>query len=168
MYLTLLFFFFFLPSRWDLRWWHQRPPTVGVWTLLLNTLSNPNSWGCCWPLRTGTGCFPGWRMFVRSATGQRCSLPLWTQSAFTYIQIVLIFWSFDLFVWQIYGRNKLKKILCDFCFSFLSKLEERVESDIMHFTVCDIIARHCQRFKMVYVPYLTNQSYQDATYQRLM
>uniref|UniRef100_A0A3P8SPG5 Uncharacterized protein n=1 Tax=Amphiprion percula TaxID=161767 RepID=A0A3P8SPG5_AMPPE len=52
--------------------------------------------------------------------------------------------------------------------SFLSKLEERVESDIMHFTVCDIIARHCQRFRMVYVPYLTNQSYQDATYQRLM
>ncbi|XP_035528457.1 trichohyalin isoform X2 [Morone saxatilis] len=52
--------------------------------------------------------------------------------------------------------------------SFLSKLEERVESNIMQFTVCDIIARHCQRFKMVYVPYLTNQSYQDATYQRLM
>ncbi|XP_061804483.2 uncharacterized protein arhgef5 isoform X2 [Nerophis lumbriciformis] len=52
--------------------------------------------------------------------------------------------------------------------SFLSKLEERLESDIISFTVCDIIARHCQRFKMVYVPYLTNQSYQDATYQRLM
>ncbi|XP_074540436.1 uncharacterized protein arhgef5 isoform X1 [Halichoeres trimaculatus] len=52
--------------------------------------------------------------------------------------------------------------------SFLSKLEERVETNIMHFSVCDIIARHCQRFKMVYVPYLTNQSYQDATYQRLM
>ncbi|XP_028325792.1 trichohyalin isoform X3 [Gouania willdenowi] len=52
--------------------------------------------------------------------------------------------------------------------SFLSKLEERVESNMMHFTVCDIIAKHCQRFKMVYVPYLTNQSYQDATYQRLM
>lgn len=52
--------------------------------------------------------------------------------------------------------------------SFLSKLEERVESNVIHFTVCDIIARHCQRFKMVYVPYLTNQSYQDATYQRLM
>ncbi|XP_034729989.1 trichohyalin isoform X2 [Etheostoma cragini] len=52
--------------------------------------------------------------------------------------------------------------------SFLSKLEEQMESDIIHFTVCDIIARHCQRFKMVYVPYLTNQSYQDATYQRLM
>ncbi|XP_045064544.1 actin cytoskeleton-regulatory complex protein pan1-like isoform X1 [Coregonus clupeaformis] len=52
--------------------------------------------------------------------------------------------------------------------SFLLKLEERLESDMMHFTVCDIIARHCQRFKKVYVPYLTNQSYQDATYQRLM
>ncbi|KAG7263285.1 hypothetical protein CRUP_037809 [Coryphaenoides rupestris] len=52
--------------------------------------------------------------------------------------------------------------------SFLSKLEEKVESDMLQFTVCDVIARHCQRFKMVYVPYLTNQSYQDATYQRLM
>ncbi|XP_028984741.1 uncharacterized protein arhgef5 isoform X2 [Betta splendens] len=52
--------------------------------------------------------------------------------------------------------------------SFLLKLEERVESDLMHFTVCDIIAQHCPRFKKVYVPYLTNQSYQDATYQRLM
>ncbi|XP_054637954.1 trichohyalin isoform X2 [Dunckerocampus dactyliophorus] len=52
--------------------------------------------------------------------------------------------------------------------SFLSKLEERLESDIMHFTVCDIIARQCQRFRLVYVPYLTNQSYQDTTYQRLM
>uniref|UniRef100_A0A3P9HU48 DH domain-containing protein n=1 Tax=Oryzias latipes TaxID=8090 RepID=A0A3P9HU48_ORYLA len=51
---------------------------------------------------------------------------------------------------------------------FLEKLEERVDSDIMHFTVCDIIAHHCKRFRTVYVPYLTNQSYQDATYQRLM
>ncbi|MEQ2273164.1 hypothetical protein XENORESO_000517 [Xenotaenia resolanae] len=51
---------------------------------------------------------------------------------------------------------------------FLAKLEERVESDVTHFTVCDIIAQQCQRFKKVYVPYLTNQSYQDATYQRLM
>lgn len=64
------------------------------------------------------------------------------------------------------GEIKRKDVF--FCDSFLSKLEERVESDIMDFTVCDIIARHCQRFKMVYVPYLTNQSYQDATYQRLM
>uniref|UniRef100_A0A665W841 DH domain-containing protein n=1 Tax=Echeneis naucrates TaxID=173247 RepID=A0A665W841_ECHNA len=30
------------------------------------------------------------------------------------------------------------------------------------------LSKHCQRFRMVYVPYLTNQSYQDATYQRLM
>ncbi|XP_051574171.1 zinc finger CCCH domain-containing protein 13-like isoform X2 [Myxocyprinus asiaticus] len=52
--------------------------------------------------------------------------------------------------------------------SFLSHLEEKVESDIMHFTVCDIIIKHCPRFRKVYVPYLTNQSYQDKTYQRLM
>ncbi|KAM9309249.1 uncharacterized protein arhgef5 isoform 1-T1 [Pholidichthys leucotaenia] len=52
--------------------------------------------------------------------------------------------------------------------SFLAKLEEWLELDVLHFTVCDIIARHCQRFRTVYVPYLTNQSYQDATYQRLM
>ncbi|XP_067305240.1 trichohyalin isoform X1 [Pseudorasbora parva] len=52
--------------------------------------------------------------------------------------------------------------------SFLSHLEETVEKDIMHFTVCDIIIKHCPRFRNVYVPYLTNQSYQDQTYQRLM
>lgn len=52
--------------------------------------------------------------------------------------------------------------------SFLSKLEERVESDVMHFTVCDIINAQCPLFRKAYVPYLTNQSYQDATYQRLM
>ncbi|XP_013868073.1 uncharacterized protein arhgef5 isoform X2 [Austrofundulus limnaeus] len=51
---------------------------------------------------------------------------------------------------------------------FLSRLEERLESDIMHFTVCDIIVKQCQLFRKVYVPYLTNQSYQDATYQKLM
>ncbi|XP_017165198.1 trichohyalin isoform X2 [Poecilia reticulata] len=51
---------------------------------------------------------------------------------------------------------------------FLAKLEERVESDVLHFAVCDIIAQQCRRFRKVYVPYLTNQSYQDATYQRLM
>uniref|UniRef100_A0A9J8BN78 Uncharacterized protein n=2 Tax=Cyprinus carpio TaxID=7962 RepID=A0A9J8BN78_CYPCA len=52
--------------------------------------------------------------------------------------------------------------------SFLSQLEEAVEKDIMRFTVCDIIIKHCPRFRNVYVPYLTNQSYQDKTYQRLM
>ncbi|RXN33374.1 trichohyalin-like isoform X1 [Labeo rohita] len=52
--------------------------------------------------------------------------------------------------------------------SFLSQLEEAVEENIMHFTVCDIIIKLCPRFRNVYVPYLTNQSYQDKTYQRLM
>ncbi|XP_030641329.1 rho guanine nucleotide exchange factor 19 [Chanos chanos] len=51
---------------------------------------------------------------------------------------------------------------------FLAKLEEKVENDVMGFTVCDVIIEHSQRFRMVYVPYLTNQSYQDKTYQRLM
>ncbi|MBN3301988.1 ARHG5 factor, partial [Amia calva] len=51
---------------------------------------------------------------------------------------------------------------------FLAELEERVESDMLHFTVCDIIERHCPRFRRVYVPYLTNQEYQETTYQRLM
>uniref|UniRef100_A0A9J7XBK2 DH domain-containing protein n=1 Tax=Cyprinus carpio carpio TaxID=630221 RepID=A0A9J7XBK2_CYPCA len=52
--------------------------------------------------------------------------------------------------------------------SFLSHLEQAVEKDIMRFTVCDTIIKHCPRFRNVYVPYLTNQSYQDKTYQRLM
>ncbi|XP_076844483.1 uncharacterized protein arhgef5 [Brachyhypopomus gauderio] len=52
--------------------------------------------------------------------------------------------------------------------SFFTQLEQRVESDLMHFTVCDIIIKHCPRFRSVYVPYLTNQSYQDKTYQKLM
>ncbi|XP_077064487.1 uncharacterized protein arhgef5 isoform X2 [Siphateles boraxobius] len=51
---------------------------------------------------------------------------------------------------------------------FLSHLEETVEKDMMHFTVCDIIIKHCPQFRNMYVPYLTNQSYQDKTYQRLM
>ncbi|KAK7147768.1 hypothetical protein R3I94_010331 [Phoxinus phoxinus] len=51
---------------------------------------------------------------------------------------------------------------------FLSHLEETVEKDMMQFTVCDIIIKHCPQFRNVYVPYLTNQSYQDKTYQRLM
>ncbi|XP_059423397.1 zinc finger CCCH domain-containing protein 13-like isoform X2 [Carassius carassius] len=56
----------------------------------------------------------------------------------------------------------------DISHSFLSQLEEAVEKDFMRFTVCDIIIKHCQGFRNVYVPYLTNQSYQDKTYQRLM
>ncbi|KAA0703001.1 Rho guanine nucleotide exchange factor 5 [Triplophysa tibetana] len=52
--------------------------------------------------------------------------------------------------------------------SFLSQLEERVESDVLQFTLCDIIIKNCPRFRKVYVPYLTNQSYQDKTYQSLM
>ncbi|XP_026862502.1 rho guanine nucleotide exchange factor 5 [Electrophorus electricus] len=68
-------------------------------------------------------------------------------------------------------KNWLFSRLCDvraISHSFFTQLEERVESDILHFTVCDIIIKHCPRFRSVYVPYLTNQSYQDKTYQKLM
>ncbi|KAI3361127.1 hypothetical protein L3Q82_013324, partial [Scortum barcoo] len=63
-----------------------------------------------------------------------------------------------------------KGSLCDFCLVvfYQSWRSGWNQTPFPLLTVCDIIARHCQRFKMVYVPYLTNQSYQDATYQRLM
>ncbi|KAM4735875.1 uncharacterized protein arhgef5 isoform 1-T3 [Anableps anableps] len=91
--------------------------------------------------------------------------------------------SLDIVVGQFVKNKELEKLLTtqdkNWLFSrltevraishrFLAKLEERVESDVLHFTVCDIIAQQCRRFRKVYVPYLTNQSYQDATYQRLM
>ncbi|MGH0115125.1 UNVERIFIED_CONTAM: hypothetical protein FKN15_070645 [Acipenser sinensis] len=52
--------------------------------------------------------------------------------------------------------------------SFLADLEERVESEILLFDVCDIVLKHCASFQRVYVPYLTNQSYQEKIFQRLM
>ncbi|MGH0136188.1 UNVERIFIED_CONTAM: hypothetical protein FKN15_059851 [Acipenser sinensis] len=52
--------------------------------------------------------------------------------------------------------------------SFLADLEERVESEILLFDVCDIVLKHCTSFQRVYVPYLTNQSYQEKIFQRLM
>ncbi|XP_062848399.1 trichohyalin [Trichomycterus rosablanca] len=68
-------------------------------------------------------------------------------------------------------KNWLFSRLCDvraLSHSFFTQLEGRVESNIMHFTVCDLIIKHCPRFRAAYVPYLTNQSYQDKTYQRLI
>ncbi|XP_029434524.1 rho guanine nucleotide exchange factor 19 isoform X2 [Rhinatrema bivittatum] len=51
---------------------------------------------------------------------------------------------------------------------FLLDLEERLEEDILHFDVCDIVFRHCPEFRRVYLPYVTNQAYQEQTYQRLL
>lgn len=80
-FITLFFYvhqciYNFYVLRWDSRWWRQRPPTAGVWTLWSSTLWNPNSWGRCWPHRTGTGCFPGWQMSEPSATGWEISASL--------------------------------------------------------------------------------------------
>ncbi|XP_053136705.1 rho guanine nucleotide exchange factor 19 isoform X2 [Hemicordylus capensis] len=51
---------------------------------------------------------------------------------------------------------------------FLQDLEQRLEEDILRFEVCDIVLRHCPAFRRVYLPYVTNQAYQEQTYQRLL
>ncbi|XP_041061765.1 rho guanine nucleotide exchange factor 19 isoform X1 [Carcharodon carcharias] len=51
---------------------------------------------------------------------------------------------------------------------FLQELEERLEKDILNFDVCDIVLAHCPAFRRVYLPYVTNQAYQEKTYQRLL
>ncbi|XP_078095090.1 rho guanine nucleotide exchange factor 19 [Mustelus asterias] len=51
---------------------------------------------------------------------------------------------------------------------FLQELEERLEKDIFNFDVCDIVLAHCPAFRRVYLPYVTNQAYQEQTYQRLL
>ncbi|XP_041128758.1 rho guanine nucleotide exchange factor 19-like isoform X2 [Polyodon spathula] len=52
--------------------------------------------------------------------------------------------------------------------SFLQDLEVRLEEDILRFDVCDIVLAHCPAFRRVYLPYVTNQAYQEQTYQRLL
>ncbi|XP_056385571.1 uncharacterized protein LOC130281862 [Hyla sarda] len=51
---------------------------------------------------------------------------------------------------------------------FLFDLEEEFESNIYNFQVCDVVMNHEPNFRRVYLPYVTNQSYQDRTYQTLM
>ncbi|XP_044856909.1 rho guanine nucleotide exchange factor 19-like [Mauremys mutica] len=51
---------------------------------------------------------------------------------------------------------------------FLLELEERLEGNILHFDICDIVLHHCPAFRRVYLPYVTNQAYQEQTYQRLL
>ncbi|KAG5838807.1 hypothetical protein ANANG_G00227530 [Anguilla anguilla] len=50
---------------------------------------------------------------------------------------------------------------------FLQDLEHRLEEDILRFDVCDIVLAHCPALSRVYLPYVTNQAYQEQTYQRL-
>ncbi|XP_041953372.1 rho guanine nucleotide exchange factor 19 [Alosa sapidissima] len=51
---------------------------------------------------------------------------------------------------------------------FLHDLEQRLEGDILRFDVCDIVLDHCPALRKVYLPYVTNQAYQEQTYQRLL
>lgn len=51
---------------------------------------------------------------------------------------------------------------------FLQDLEHRLEGDILRFDVCDIVLEHCPALRRVYLPYVTNQAYQEQTYQRLL
>nr|XP_023491448.1 rho guanine nucleotide exchange factor 19 isoform X3 [Equus caballus] len=51
---------------------------------------------------------------------------------------------------------------------FLQDLEQRLEADVLRFSVCDVVLCHCPAFRRVYLPYVTNQAYQERTYQRLL
>ncbi|XP_038629976.1 rho guanine nucleotide exchange factor 19-like [Scyliorhinus canicula] len=51
---------------------------------------------------------------------------------------------------------------------FLADLEEDLEQDIMEFDVCGIFLSHLPDFRAVYIPYVTNQSYQEKTFKRLI
>uniref|UniRef100_A0A8C5L9S2 Rho guanine nucleotide exchange factor 19 n=1 Tax=Jaculus jaculus TaxID=51337 RepID=A0A8C5L9S2_JACJA len=51
---------------------------------------------------------------------------------------------------------------------FLQDLEQRLEANVLRFSVCDVVLHHCPAFRRVYLPYVTNQAYQERTYQRLL
>ncbi|XP_074859192.1 rho guanine nucleotide exchange factor 5 isoform X2 [Carettochelys insculpta] len=52
--------------------------------------------------------------------------------------------------------------------SFLFDLEEKFEENMFTFNVCDVALRHAPEFRRVYLPYVTNQTYQEQIFQRLM
>ncbi|XP_026334878.1 rho guanine nucleotide exchange factor 5 [Ursus arctos] len=52
--------------------------------------------------------------------------------------------------------------------TFLSDLEENFENNIFTFQVCDVVLNHAPNFRRVYLPYVTNQTYQERTFQGLL
>ncbi|KAJ1144126.1 hypothetical protein NDU88_010428 [Pleurodeles waltl] len=52
--------------------------------------------------------------------------------------------------------------------SFLLDLEELLEVDVFLSGVGELVLKHCPSFHKVYVPYVTNQMYQEQLVQRLM
>lgn len=53
-------------------------------------------------------------------------------------------------------------------YRFLSDLEENFEGNIFTFQVCDVVLSHAPNFRRVYLPYVTNQTYQERTFQSLL
>ncbi|XP_067851574.1 ephexin-1 [Heptranchias perlo] len=51
---------------------------------------------------------------------------------------------------------------------FFRDLEQRIEEDIVISDVCDIVHEHTVSHFNVYIPYVTNQSYQEVAYRRSM
>ncbi|XP_078498962.1 rho guanine nucleotide exchange factor 19-like [Lissotriton helveticus] len=52
--------------------------------------------------------------------------------------------------------------------SFLMDLEEQLEVDVFLSGIGELFLKHCPSFHKVYVPYVTNQMYQEQLAQRLM
>ncbi|XP_030044203.1 rho guanine nucleotide exchange factor 5 isoform X2 [Microcaecilia unicolor] len=63
--------------------------------------------------------------------------------------------------------SKLQEVQ-DVSSTFLFDLEEKFEDDMYTFNVCDVVLNHAADFRKVYLPYVTNQSYQDQTFQQLL
>nr|XP_033781124.1 uncharacterized protein LOC117350716 isoform X2 [Geotrypetes seraphini] len=63
--------------------------------------------------------------------------------------------------------SKLQEVR-DVSSNFLFDLEEKFEDDMYTFNVCDVVLSHAAVFRKVYLPYVTNQSYQDKTFQQLL
>ncbi|XP_069752748.1 LOW QUALITY PROTEIN: ephexin-1-like [Narcine bancroftii] len=51
---------------------------------------------------------------------------------------------------------------------FFQDLRNRVEEDVVISDVCDIVYEHTVGYFHVYIPYVTNQTYQEAAYRRSM
>lgn len=51
---------------------------------------------------------------------------------------------------------------------FLLELEEELDKDIFLAGLGAVVLRHCPAFRRVYIPYVTNQMYQEQLMQKLM
>ncbi|XP_007905413.2 rho guanine nucleotide exchange factor 19 [Callorhinchus milii] len=51
---------------------------------------------------------------------------------------------------------------------FLLELEDRLEEKVLVTNIGDIVLKHCAAFRKVYVPYVTNQMYQESMMQQLV